>query len=144
MFRVNRGLVGYAVAGWACVGMVALALAVLTVASVGVGVVPLLMVLLFFGGGAVYFLYTYYATVRFRLRCLRHHTPCVGRVEGHGRAFTPFSSSRRHTLLVSYYVGDGIRRDSVTLPRAAQVGRYPHGALLEGWYHPDGRAYFPL
>jgi hypothetical protein len=148
MRAVNHGLVGYAVAGWASVGMIVFSFVVVAgIAGRGepsAGAAPLLMVVVFFGTAAVVFLGKYYRTTRFRQQCLRHQVRCAGRVEDHGRAFNPFSSTRRYTLRVGYQCGGPVRWESVVLPGSVAVGRYPVGSVIEGWAHPGGRAYFPV
>lgn len=143
--RLTYGLAAYAFAGWSAAVMVVFSWIVLgTVAGDAPVIGPAIMVTVFFGGAAALLLRHFYQTRAFRRACVTAGAPCWGRVSAHGRAFNPFSSSRKHTVTVALVgttpVWTVLSSTDETLQRSA-----PIGASLPGWLHPDGRrAFYPL
>lgn len=143
--RLTHGIGSYAFAGWSAAIMVVFSWIVLgTTAGSGPVVGPAIMVFVFFGGAAALMLRHYYRTRAFRRACVTSGAPCWGRVSAHGRAFNPFSSSRKHTVTVELLGGTPCRTVVSSTDQALQQSA-PLGANLPGWLHPDGgRVFYPI
>jgi hypothetical protein len=146
--RLTHGLRSYAFAGWSAVIMVLFSWVVFGVVGTrgdGPVVGPALMVFVFFGGAGALMLRHFYRKRAFRRACVDEGAPIWGRVVGHGRAFNPFSSARKHTVTVELMGTSSSRQTLLSSTDEAIWHRAPPGTSLPGFLHPDGnRAFFPL
>ncbi|MBD8506690.1 hypothetical protein HT102_09345 [Hoyosella sp. G463] len=142
--RVTHGIILFAIAGWMCCGMVALAV-VVSVLSTGpsAGLIAIVMPTVLFGCIGYLFLRHFYRTRRFRLDALAAGRTVEGEVAGHGRAFNLFSSTRHHTLRVRYRDSTGADRFEQVIVPGARLAACPPGSPIIGYIHPSGRSYFP-
>ncbi|WP_278312429.1 hypothetical protein [Lolliginicoccus levis] len=142
--RVTHGIIVFGIAGWACLGMVVLAV-VVSVFTTGpsAGLITIVMPTLFFGGIGYLFLRHFYRTRRFRLDALASGRTVEGEVTGHGRAFNLFSSTRHDTLRVRYRDSTGAERFEQVIVAGARLAASPPGTPIIGYIHPSGRSYFP-
>lgn len=144
--RLSRDILGYAIAGWACVMMVVFSWIVFGLTGMnGPGITPVLMALVFFGGAGWLMLRKFYGTRALRRCCVDRGMPCVGRVVAQGRAFNPFSSSRKYTVTVEYHGDRGPLRAILSSTDPSLHHRAPLGTTVPGWVDPrDQQAFFPL